>query len=299
MELGFVGLGKMGLNMTRRLRQDGHEIVVHDVNAEARESAAEVGARPMESLEALVEALSPPRAVWIMVPAGPITAETITRLGALLSAGDVIIDGGNSNYRETMEHGRTLAEKGIRLLDAGTSGGVWGLEIGYCLMIGGEEEAFSRLEPIFKSLAPERGYARVGPSGSGHFVKMTHNGIEYAMMQAYAEGFELLKAKQEFNLDLESIAGLWNRGSVIRSWLLELAEEAFHEDPGLDAIRGYVEDSGEGRWTVENAIDLRVPAPTIAMALFARFRSRQEENFGNKVLAALRNQFGGHAVKKK
>jgi len=285
--------------MTRRLRQDGHEIVVHDVNAEARESAAEVGARPMESLEALVEALSPPRAVWIMVPAGPITAETITRLGALLSAGDVIIDGGNSNYRETMEHGRTLAEKGIRLLDAGTSGGVWGLEIGYCLMIGGEEEAFSRLEPIFKSLAPERGYARVGPSGSGHFVKMTHNGIEYAMMQAYAEGFELLKAKQEFNLDLESIAGLWNRGSVIRSWLLELAEEAFHEDPGLDAIRGYVEDSGEGRWTVENAIDLRVPAPTIAMALFARFRSRQEENFGNKVLAALRNQFGGHAVKKK
>ncbi len=289
MQLGMVGLGRMGGNMAERLRRGGHEVIGY-----ARDRAvSDVG-----SLSELVGGLNAPRTVWLMIPAGAPTEQTIHELAGLLQAGDLIVDGGNSNFRDSMRRGAELEKRGLLFVDAGTSGGIWGLEVGYCLMVGGSEEGFRRVEPALKTLAPENGYAHVGPVGAGHFTKMVHNGIEYAMLQAYAEGFEILESSQ-FDLDLHSIASLWNQGSVVRSWLLELAERAFARDPDLSQIRGYVEDSGEGRWTVFEAINQDVPAPTIAASLFARFVSRQEDSFAMKVIAALRNEFGGHAVKEK
>jgi len=299
MKIGFVGLGKMGGNMVDRLMQGGHEIVAFDPVAEALKAAQKKGATPANSLHELVEKLDVPRAIWIMVPSGNATEETIASLSSLLAEGDILIDGGNSLYKDSMRRARSLKARGVSLLDAGTSGGIWGLEVGYCLMVGGEEQAFQELEPVFQTLAPEGGYARVGPTGAGHFVKMVHNGIEYALLQGYAEGFEILEAKKEFKLDLEQIAYLWNQGSVIRSWLLELTQDAFQKDPRLESIQGYVEDSGEGRWTVAEAIENDVPAPLITLSLLERFRSRQKESFSAKVIAALRNEFGGHGVKKK
>jgi 6-phosphogluconate dehydrogenase len=299
MKIGFVGLGKMGGKMVERLINGGHEIVAFDPVKEALDEAEKNGVIPASSLQELVDKLDAPRAIWIMVPSGGPTEETISQLAALMNTGDVLIDGGNSLYKDSMRRARALKEKDIALLDAGTSGGIWGLEIGYCLMVGGEGAAFQQLEPIFKTLAPDDGYAYVGVSGAGHFVKMVHNGIEYALLQGYAEGFEIMKAKEAFNLDLQKIAHLWNQGSVIRSWLLELAENAFEKDPHLGSVRGYVEDSGEGRWTVAEAIENDVPAPVITLSLLERFRSRQKESFGAKVIAALRNEFGGHGVKKK
>ena len=296
MELGLIGLGRMGANMTQRLLSGGHRVLVYDQNSEAVKAAAKNGAAASGGLEDLVGGLSSPRSVWLMVPSGDPVSQTIEALAPLLSAGDVIIDGGNSYYKDSVARAQLLAEKGVHFLDSGTSGGIWGLQVGYCLMIGGEEEPFHRLEPIFKTLAPEGGYARVGPSGAGHFAKMVHNGIEYGMLEAYAEGFELLHAST-YNLDLAQVAKLWNRGSVVRSWLLELAERALTSDPALSTIRGYVEDSGEGRWTILEAVERSVPVPVLAESLFARFRSRQDESFGAKMIAALRQEFGGHAVK--
>lgn len=296
MRLGMVGLGRMGLNMTRRLLRGGHEVVAYNRSPGPIEEAVKEGAIGATSLKEIVSNLQAPKAVWLMVPAGGVTQSAIEELGNLLGEGDIIIDGGNSKWKDTIERADALSSKGIHLIDCGTSGGVWGLELGYCLMVGGEEKAFDVIEPALKTLAPENGYGHMGPSGSGHFVKMIHNGIEYAMLQSYGEGFEILE-RSEYSLDLAKIAKLWNRGSVIRSWLLELAESAFDEDPKLDSIAGYVEDSGEGRWTVQAAIHESVPAPAIATALFARFYSRQDESFASKVIAALRKQFGGHAVK--
>jgi 6-phosphogluconate dehydrogenase len=298
MKIGFVGLGKMGANMTERLLGRGHSVVAYDLSEDARAAVRQKGAKTAVSLDELVGKLEPPRAVWVMVPAGRPTEETVRLLGGLLSRGDVIVDGGNSHYTDSVRRAKEMGAKGLAYLDCGTSGGIWGLKIGYCLMIGGEKAAFERLEPVFKALAPPEGYAHLGPSGAGHFVKMVHNGIEYGLLQAYAEGFELLEAKEEYGVDLAAVARLWNRGSVVRSWLLELAEAAFGRSPHLDDIRGYVADSGEGRWTVLEAIDREVPVPAMSEALFARFRSRQAESFGAKVIAALRNEFGGHAVKK-
>jgi 6-phosphogluconate dehydrogenase len=300
LQLGMVGLGKMGANMTIRLTQGGHHVVAYDVNKETLERVAQQapGSGSAETLEDLVEVLEPPRAVWVMVPAGTITSEVITTLSSLLDEDDVIIDGGNARYTESIARAETLKERGINFVDAGTSGGIWGLEEGYCLMVGCEPEVFERLEPILRTLAPENGYARVGSPGAGHFVKMIHNGVEYALMQAYGEGFELMH-QSDFDLDVGQVAELWRHGSVVRSWLLELAAKALREDPGLTQLSGYVEDSGEGRWTVETAINQAVPAPAIALALFNRFSSRQEESFGNKVIAALRREFGGHAVQAK
>jgi 6-phosphogluconate dehydrogenase len=298
MELGMIGLGRMGANMVQRLLGGGHRVVAYDRNPDATKAVEAMGAQPASSLDDLVGRLSQPRAVWIMVPAGEPVTQTIEALLPHLSQGDIIIDGGNSYYKDSVRRAKEVAEKGIHFLDAGTSGGIWGLKVGYCLMVGGEEQAFKSVEPAFKTLAPEDGYAHVGPSGAGHFSKMVHNGIEYAMMQAYAEGFEILKASS-FDFDLRQLARLWNRGSVVRSWLLELAEDAFEKDPELSGLQGYVDDSGEGRWTVFEAIDEDVPAPAIALSLMTRFRSRQEESFGAKVLAALRNEFGGHAVRRK
>jgi 6-phosphogluconate dehydrogenase len=286
-QIGFVGLGRMGGNMVERLRRGGHEVTGYDRNP----AISDVG-----SLSELVGRLAPPRAVWVMVPAGEPTEQTIQELTVLLEAGDLIVDGGNSNFRDSIRRGVELEERRLLFADAGTSGGIWGLEKGYCLMVGGSDEALQRIEPALKTLAPEDGYAHVGPVGTGHFAKMVHNGIEYAMLQAYAEGFEILQSSR-FELDLHQLASLWNHGSVVRSWLLELAESAFAKDPDLSQIRGYVEDSGEGRWTVFEAINEDVPAPTIAASLFARFASRQEDSFGMKVIAALRNEFGGHAVR--
>lgn len=299
MKLGFVGLGKMGGKMVERLINGGHQVVAFDLVREAADEAEKKGAVPAGSLQELVDKLDAPRTIWIMVPSGIPTEETIITLLSLLEAGDILIDGGNSQYKDSMRRAEALKEKGISLLDAGTSGGTWGLEMGYCLMIGGEEADFQQVEPVFKTLAPQDGYAYVGVSGAGHFVKMVHNGIEYALLQGYAEGFEIMNAKKAFNLDLHKIAHLWNQGSVIRSWLLELTENVFEKDPGLGAIQGYIEDSGEGRWTVVEAIENDVPAPLITLALLERFRSRQEESFGAKVIAALRDAFGGHGVKKK
>ncbi|MDY6839320.1 MAG: decarboxylating 6-phosphogluconate dehydrogenase [Thermodesulfobacteriota bacterium] len=299
MKIGFVGLGKMGGKMVERLMAGGHEIVAFDPVAEALKAAEKKGATPANSLHELVEKLDVPRAIWIMVPSGDPTEETILSLSSLLAEGDILIDGGNSLYKDSMRRAETLNRQGVSLLDAGTSGGIWGLEIGYCLMVGGEEQAFQTLERVFQTLAPEDGYAHVGPTGAGHFVKMVHNGIEYALLQGYAEGFEILQAKKEFKLDLEQIAHLWNQGSVIRSWLLELTKDAFQKDSRLESIQGYVEDSGEGRWTVAEAIENDVPAPLITLSLLERFRSRQEDSFSAKVIAALRNEFGGHGVKKK
>jgi 6-phosphogluconate dehydrogenase len=298
MRLGMVGLGKMGGNMVQRLARGGHQVVVHDRDPEvtARIGAFE-GAEPAASLDEVVAKLQAPRVIWVMVPAGGATEQVLQDLAARVQPGDVLIDGGNSNFKDTQRRAADLAGRGIRLVDAGTSGGVWGLENGYCLMVGGDVDAVGLCEPLFVTLAPEDGYAHVGPSGAGHFTKMVHNGIEYGLLQAYAEGFEILH-RSGMGLDLRRIADLWNHGSVVRSWLLELLERAYAtEGQELERIRGWVADSGEGRWTVETALDLDVPAPVITLSLLARFRSRQEESYGAQVIAALRNQFGGHAIK--
>ena len=296
MKLGFVGFGRMGGNMVKRLLDRGHQITVYARRPEVRAEAAALGAASADSLADLVERLTLPRVVWMMIPAGGAVDDTLSTLQPILSAGDIIVDGGNSNYKDSIRRAAAAASKNLRYIDAGTSGGIWGLQVGYCLMVGGEADAVKVVEPAFLDLAPKDGYMHVGPSGAGHFVKMIHNGIEYGMLQAYAEGFAILHAGS-YDLDLRAISALWNHGSVVRSWLLELAERAFAADPELRSIRGYVEDSGEGRWTVQEAIDHNVPAPVITLSLLQRFRSRQEENFGDKVIAALRNQFGGHAVK--
>jgi 6-phosphogluconate dehydrogenase len=287
MQLGMIGLGRMGGNMTERLREHGHDVKTYDPKVES--TAA--------TLNELCEQLDAPRSFWMMVPAGEITESTFQGLLGEAEPGDAIVDGGNSNFRDSQRRYALAREKGIHFLDAGVSGGIWGLQVGYCLMVGGDDEAVAQLEPVFKALAPEDGYAHVGGSGAGHFTKMVHNGIEYGLMQAYAEGFEVMRAS-EFGLDLHEIAGIWRYGSVVRSWLLELLHAAFeHGGSDLEGIRGYVEDSGEGRWTIAEAIAEDVPVPVITAALFARFASRQEESFAAKVNAALRNQFGGHAVR--
>lgn len=288
----------MGGNMTERLLRSGHQVVAFDRSAAAVDAAVKLGATAAHSLEEVVAALKPPRVVWIMVPAGQPVDDTIATLTSGMTRGDVIIDGGNSNFHDSMRRGKALASDGIEFIDAGTSGGVWGLENGYCLMVGGSDAAVSLCTPIFTTLAPPNGFAHVGPVGAGHYVKMVHNGVEYGMLQAYAEGYEILHASSEFSLDLHQIAAVWNQGSVVRSWLNELAEQAFARDKNLDALKGYIEDSGEGRWTVQEAIDLNVPAPVITLSLLMRLRSRQPDSFGGKVIAALRNEFGGHAVKK-
>ena len=300
MELGVIGLGRMGGNMAERLLAGGHRIVTYDSRREAIEAIEKLGGVGAESLADLVATLSAPRAVWVMVPAGDATETTVTAIADLLSPGDTVIDGGNSNYKDSVRRAAMLNGKGLAFLDAGTSGGIWGLKEGYSLMIGGDADAFARLEPVFKTLAPgdDKGYGHVGPAGSGHFVKMVHNGIEYGLMQAYAEGFELMEAKEEFALDLPAIAETWRYGSVVRSWLLDLAADALKEDPTLESLDSYVDDSGEGRWTVEESVELAVPIPVITLSLQARFRSRQAQPFGGRLLAALRNQFGGHAVRK-
>jgi 6-phosphogluconate dehydrogenase len=299
MQIGMIGLGRMGANMTTRLVRGGHEVVAYDRSPDAAARAATAGAQAATSLEDLARRLQPPRAVWVMVPAGEPTETTVASLGDLLGRGDVVIDGGNSNYKDSTRRAAALAQRGVHLLDVGTSGGVWGLAEGYSLMVGGDAAAMARLRPVFETLAPaaDRGWAHVGPSGAGHFVKMVHNGIEYGMMQAYAEGFSILRHKEEFGLDLAAVAELWRHGSVVRSWLLDLAARALAEDQTLESIAPYVSDSGEGRWTVAEAIDLDVPAPVITLALIQRLRSRDEESFADRLLAALRNQFGGHAVK--
>jgi 6-phosphogluconate dehydrogenase len=288
MKLGMVGLGRMGGNMTERLRRDGHEVETYARSAPERTA---------DSLVELAGMLEQPRVVWLMIPAGDPTEHAFQTLLPLLEDGDTIVDGGNSNFRDSQRRAAQAKEKGVCFLDAGVSGGVWGLANGYCIMVGGDDEGFQQVEPAIKTLAPEDGYAHVGPSGAGHFVKMVHNGIEYGLMQAYAEGFEIMNAS-EFDLDLHEIAGIWRYGSVVRSWLLELLYDAFEQEGSdLENIAGYVEDSGEGRWTVFEAINESVPAPVIASSLFARFASRQDESFGAKINAALRKQFGGHAVK--
>ena len=300
MQLGMIGLGRMGANMTTRLLQGGHQVVVYDRSAEAVEQASEGGATGARSLADVVDRLETPRAVWVMVPSGEPTEETVQELAGLLSSDDTVIDGGNSNYKDTVRRGRQLAERGLHFVDSGTSGGVWGLKEGYSLMIGGDADAVQRLNPIFETLAPspELGWGRVGPTGSGHFTKMLHNGIEYGMMQAFAEGFAILKKKTEFDLDLHQIAEIWRHGSVVRSWLLDLTAEALKEDQDLQAIAPFVSDSGEGRWTVAEAIELDVPAPVITHSLLARLRSRDEMGYADRMLSAMRNQFGGHAIKK-
>ncbi|MBI2861135.1 MAG: decarboxylating 6-phosphogluconate dehydrogenase [Chloroflexi bacterium] len=300
MELGLIGLGRMGGNMARRLIEGGHHVVAYDVSSEQVAAAAELGATGAGSVADLVVRLSPPRAVWLMVPAGKPTEDAVTTLADRLAGGDILVDGGNSYYRDSQRRAALLAGKGVSFLDVGTSGGIWGLAGGYCLTVGGDADAYRRLEPVFQTLAPSpgQGYGHVGPSGAGHFVKMVHNGIEYGLMQAYAEGFDLMQAKPEFQLDLADIARIWRHGSVIRSWLLDLAAAALQEDPGLEQVKAYVEDSGEGRWTVQEAIELAVPLPVISLALQARFRSRQEQPFSGRLLAALRRQFGGHAIRR-
>jgi 6-phosphogluconate dehydrogenase len=295
MKIAMVGLGKMGANMSQRLIEHGHEVVAFDLNADARAGAAGFGAQPVATLEELAAALEPPRVAWVMVPAGKPTNDTIATIAGLFSPGDVVIDGGNSNYKETAPLVDELAAKGIALVDAGTSGGIWGLKEGYCLMVGGTKEAVAVCEPAFLALAPEGGYAHVGPPGAGHFVKMIHNGIEYGLMQAYAEGFEILSEAPEFDLDLHQISSIWRYGSVVRSWLLDLAERALRPESGFDQIEAVVVDSGEGRWTVEEAIERGVSAPVISSALFARFASQKPDAFGLRLVSALRNQFGGHA----
>ena len=296
MQVGLIGLGRMGSGMTVRLLQGGHQVMVYDRLPEAGAALAGKGATVGGSLADLAQKLKAPRILWLMIPAGPPVDDTIQGLSGTLSPGDVIIDGGNSNYKDSIRRAEALRSKQIEFLDVGVSGGIWGLKVGFNLMIGGNQAVFQQAEPIFKTLAPPDGYAYVGPSGAGHYSKMVHNGIEYSMLQSYAEGFEILKAAP-FGFDLEQLAKLWNHGSVIRSWLLELAQAAFEQDPQLSRIRGYVDDSGEGRWTLQEAIDHAVPAPALAMSLFMRFRSRQDDSFSDKVIAALRNEFGGHPVK--
>jgi len=286
MQLGMIGLGRMGGNMTKRLEEHGHDMKTYDPGVEST----------ADTLEELRDQLDAPRSFWLMVPAGKITEDTFQTLLGLAAPGDVIVDGGNSNFRDSQRRHAEAREHGISFVDAGVSGGIWGLQVGYCLMVGGDDDAVAQVEPVFRALAPEDGYAHVGPAGAGHFVKMVHNGIEYGLMQAYAEGFEVMKSS-EFDLDLHEIAGIWRYGSVVRSWLLELLHAAFEKEGShLEKIRGYVQDSGEGRWTIHEAIAEDVPVPVITAALFARFASRQDESFAAKVNAALRNQFGGHAV---
>ncbi len=288
MQLGMIGLGRMGGNMTERLRRGGHEVIGYDRDPEV----SEVG-----SIEELIGKLERPRSVWSMVPAGDPTEQTIQTAAGALEEGDLVIDGGNSNFRDSMRRAKELEERGLLFVDAGVSGGIWGLEEGYCLMVGGTDEGFGRIEPVLRTLAPEDGYAHVGPPGSGHFVKMVHNGIEYGLMHSYAEGFEILQGSKEFDLDLHQVAEVWRYGSVVRSWLLDLAAKALEGDPKLDGLRGYAQDSGEGRWTVFEAIEEDVPATVIAASLFARFASRQDDSFAMKMVAALRREFGGHAIK--
>ena len=299
MQLGMVGLGRMGANLTLRLLRGGHTVTVFDRSPEAVVSSTASGATGTDSLAALVATLQAPRAVWVMVPSGDATQSTVDELAALLSSGDTIIDGGNSNYKDSVRRSETLAAAGIAFVDAGTSGGVWGLTEGYALMLGGVADVIERLRPIFETLAPaaDRGWARVGPSGAGHFTKMVHNGIEYGMMQAYAEGFSILQHKTTMELDLAQVAELWRHGSVVRSWLLDLTARALAANPTMTGIVPYVSDSGEGRWTVAEAIDLDVPAPVITLSLLQRLRSRDTDSYSDKLLAAMRNQFGGHAIK--
>ncbi|MHB1645083.1 MAG: decarboxylating 6-phosphogluconate dehydrogenase [Candidatus Acididesulfobacter diazotrophicus] len=295
MELGMVGLGKMGINMVFRLLEGGHKVVVFNRTLSKEEPVKNKGAIGSDSIKELVSKLSSPRIVWLMVPSGETTDLMLEEVLKYVEKTDIVIDGGNSYYKDSIRRYNMLKEKGINFLDAGTSGGIWGLKEGYCSMIGGEEEIFNHCEPIFKTLAPENGYLYIGKSGAGHFVKMVHNAIEYGMMEAYAEGFEILKTS-DFNVNLTDITGLWSHGSVVRSWLLDLAHNAFRLDPELENLKPIVDDSGEGRWTLKEAIDMAVPAPVLAESVFARFRSRQENSFANRVLAALRHQFGGHSV---
>jgi 6-phosphogluconate dehydrogenase len=297
MELGIIGLGRMGANMSERLVQGGHRVVTYDHSPEAIQRSVDKGALGAHSLADFVKQLTPARVIWLMVPSGDPVDMTIEQLLPNLSQDEIIIDGGNSYYKDSIRRAEKLKQLGIHFVDVGTSGGIWGLQEGYCLMIGGEKERVDQLEPIFKTLAPENGFAYVGGSGAGHFVKMVHNGVEYGMLQAYGEGFEMLKASQ-FDFDLAKISHLWNQGSVVRSWLLELAENAFQKDPQLSSIKGYVEDSGEGRWAVREAVEREIPASVLTLSLFARFASRQDDSFSAKVIAALRNEFGGHAVRK-
>jgi 6-phosphogluconate dehydrogenase len=296
----MIGLGRMGMNMARRLLGGGHDVVAFNRTRDKTDELAKEGAIGAYSLKEVVDKLEKPRSVWIMLPAGKPVEDTIEALTELLEPGDTIIEGGNSYYKDDIRRAKELESAGISYLDAGVSGGIWGLKVGYCTMVGGPREKFDKLEPVFKTLAPEEGYLYCGPTGAGHFVKMVHNGIEYGMMQAYGEGFEILEASDYGpSLDYAEVSHLWNQGSVIRSWLLELAEDAFKKDAHLEEITGHVDDSGEGRWTVQQAIDTAVPAPVITESLFARFRSRQDNSFSNRVLAALRREFGGHAVKKR
>jgi 6-phosphogluconate dehydrogenase len=296
MEIGLYGLGRMGGNMVRRLVQSGeHRVVAGNRSSGPVDQAVQDGAEGAYSMEELVEKLSPPRTIWTMVPAGDVTEQALLKFADMMDDDDILIDGGNSYFRDSIRRAEMLKEKNIRFIDAGTSGGVWGLQVGYCLMVGGDSSAYEHVEPALKTLAPENGYAYLGDAGAGHFTKMVHNGVEYGMMQAYAEGFEILE-KSQYDFDLRAISSLWNQGSVVRSWLLELAESAFERDGHLDSVRGYAEDSGEGRWTVIEAISEDVPANVIAGSLFARFASRQDDSFAMKVIAALRGEFGGHAI---
>lgn len=296
MEIGIIGLGRMGAGMAERWLRGGHRVVVNNRSRGPIDELAAKGADPAYTVEELVSKLAAPRAVWVMLPSGAVTEQMIQKLATLLAPGDTIIDSGNTNYHDDIRRAEELRARGLNYVDQGTSGGVWGLQYGFCTMVGGDPELCARLEPAFKTLAPPDGYVYCGPVGAGHFAKMVHNGIEYGMMQAYAEGFEIMRAKKEFNMDIHAVAAAWRYGSVVRSWLLELAEEALRADPDLASIKGYVEDSGEGRWTIQAAIDLDVPAPVITLSLFERFHSRQPESFAAKVLAAMRRGFGGHAV---
>ena len=301
MKIGMIGLGRMGANMAQRLTQKSHQVIGYDAQAAARKRAEGANIGTVASLQAVVDMLEPPRTVWMMVPAGQPVDDTLDTLLPLLAAGDVVIDGGTSNYKDTMRRAARLKDRSLNYVDCGTSGGVWGLQEGYSMMVGGDEQLIDRLRPIFEALAPSpnSGWGRVGPVGSGHFVKMVHNGIEYGMMQALAEGFSILHHKDEFKLDLHAIAEIWRDGSVVRSWLLELTSAARQKDPTLRDLQAWVDDSGEGRWTVSEAIDLDVPAPVISLALIERLRSRDPDSFSDKLLAAMRNELGGHAVKKK
>jgi 6-phosphogluconate dehydrogenase len=299
MKIGMIGLGRMGMNMARRLLQGGHEVVAYNRTPQKTDELAGEGAEAAYSLSELAEKLTPPRVAWMMLPAGPVVDDHLLRLKEILYPGDIVIDGGNTYYKDDIRRAASLAEKEIRFLDIGVSGGIWGLEVGYCMMVGGSEETYRHIEPVLKSLAPKEGYLYCGPTGAGHFVKMVHNGIEYGMMQAYGEGFQILEASPYADaLNYSEVAHLWNQGSVVRSWLLELAEAAFSKDGKLSDIRGYVEDSGEGRWTVNQAIETGVSAPVITLSLMSRFRSRDADSFSDRVLAALRREFGGHAVKR-
>jgi 6-phosphogluconate dehydrogenase len=299
MKLAMIGLGKMGGYMSQRLIEGGHEVVAYDISKEAVDALAAKGATGAASLEQAVSLLAPPRVAWVMLPDGPPTHDSVVALSRLMEPGDVIVDGGNTNYREHLETLREISNTGVALVDAGTSGGIWGLTEGYCLMVGGEREAVTVAEPAFLTLAPEGGYAHVGPPGAGHFVKMVHNGIEYGLMQAYAEGFEIMAAAKEFDLDLHQVSSIWRYGSVVRSWLLELIERSLADQEEFASIEGVVPDTGEGRWTVQEAVERAVPAPVITTALFARFASRDPNSIANRLVSAMRHQFGGHAVVKR